>query len=185
MLTTVRLQLRPWRWDDLDDAIALWTDARVMKLLSKTGAMTREQIEARLAHEIATQESFGYQYWHASTRSDGRFIGCCGLKNTDVDGDRVLEMGFHLAHDAWGRGFATEAARGAVGHAFTSLRAPALYAGHHPENEGSRRVLTKLGFVLVGKRLFPPTGLDHPWYVLGSQPAAPPDHALIPKLGAG
>jgi [ribosomal protein S5]-alanine N-acetyltransferase len=50
--------------------------------------------------------------------------------------------------------------------AFGELGAPALFAGHHPENASSRRTLETLGFRYVQHELYPPTGLQHPCYVL-------------------
>jgi [ribosomal protein S5]-alanine N-acetyltransferase len=171
-LSTERLVIRPWTLADIDDAHALWGDARVMELLSRDGAMTRAESAARLEREMASQAAHGFQYWRVATRADGVFVGCCGLKHTDADGELVVETGFHLVPAAWGRGFATEASRRVVEHAFVDRRVERLYAGHHPRNAASERVLAKLGFQRLGTRLYPPTGLDHPWYVLRN-PSSP------------
>jgi RimJ/RimL family protein N-acetyltransferase len=67
----------------------------------------------------------------------------------------------------WGRGLASEAAEGVVAWAFRPpLDAASLFAGHHPHNGASRRVLEKLGFRMVGAEVYEPTGLEHPSYVL-------------------
>jgi RimJ/RimL family protein N-acetyltransferase len=71
-----------------------------------------------------------------------RQVGTVGISN---HGDTV-ELGYWLARDAWGRGFATEAARLAVGFAFTHLHLEELEAGHFVENAASGRVLERLGF---------------------------------------
>jgi len=163
---TQRLTLRPWTAAELDDALRLWGDADVMRLLG--GPLSRAQIEERLARESASQAEHGFQYWRASLRDGDTFLGCCGLKRTpEPDGTIVVETGFHLLPSAWGRGFASEAARAAITFAFERLDAPAVYAGHHPRNDGSRNVLRKLGFAQIGERFYPPTGLVHPWYRLG------------------
>lgn len=47
---------------------------------------------------------------------------------------------------------------------FTFLRAQKLFAGHHPDNRRSRKLLDKLGFVYVGDEFYAPTGLYHPSY---------------------
>lgn len=72
----------------------------------------------------------------------GRQIGTVGISNHG----ETVELGYWLARDAWGRGFATEAARLAVGFAFTHLQLKELEAGHFVDNAASGRVLAKLGF---------------------------------------
>ena len=53
-----------------------------------------------------------------------------------------------------------------IAHAFGSLGVTALFAGHHPDNHGSRRTLEKLGFRYTHHELYSPTGLEHPGYEL-------------------
>lgn len=165
-LSSARLRFRPWTLADADDAHALWGDARVMTFLARDGAMSRAQSTARLERGIASQAAHGLQYWRVAARADHAFIGCCGLKLTDVDGTNVVETGFHLVPAAWGQGYASEASRAVVEHAFGDRGLPELYSGHHPQNGASERVLAKLGFQRLGTRHFAPTGLEHPWYVL-------------------
>ena len=71
-----------------------------------------------------------------------RQVGTVGISNHG----ETVELGYWLARDAWGHGFATEAARLAVGFAFTHLNLEELEAGHFVENAASGRVLAKLGF---------------------------------------
>ena len=66
----------------------------------------------------------------------------------------------------WGRGLATEGARAVMAHAFDELQTTALFAGHNPANDVSRRLLGKLGFRLTHEELYEPTGLQHPSYLL-------------------
>ena len=79
---------------------------------------------------------------------------------------RIFELGFHVCADHWGKGIATEAARAVIAFAFDELQASALFAGHHPENVASRRTLERLGFRHTHDELYPPTGLQHPSYLL-------------------
>jgi RimJ/RimL family protein N-acetyltransferase len=158
-LRSDRLLFHPWTHADLDDAVALWGNAEVMAMLG--GVQSREHIVARLAREIDSQAQHGFQYWRLTDH--GQFVGCCGLKLTDLeDSRRVVEMGFHLMPHAWGRGFATEASRAVLAHAFSFT--DEIYAGHHPENRASQNVLEKLRFTRIGERFWAPTGLMHPWY---------------------
>ena len=162
-MRTSRLGFGTWSPDDLDLAIGLWGDARVTRLIG--GPFSRRSVEERLALEIATQARTGFQYWPLFRLADDVHVGCCGLRPV-AGRDGVLELGFHLRADHWGQGYATEAGRAAIVHAFATVGASALVAGHHPANAASGRVLRRLGFRYVRDEHYAPTGLDHPSYEL-------------------
>jgi [ribosomal protein S5]-alanine N-acetyltransferase len=153
---------RTWRDDDLPLARALFGDPRVTALVG--GPFSDEQVHARLATEIATEREHGYQYWPIALH-DGTDVGCCGLKPRDPAA-RIYELGFYLLATHWARGYAAEAGRSVIAHAFDVLGASSLFAGHHPDNAGSRRTLEKLGFTFTHEELYPPTGAMHPGYEL-------------------
>jgi RimJ/RimL family protein N-acetyltransferase len=92
-------------------------------------------------------------------------VGCAGLRLYRPD-ERIYELGFHLRPEYWGRGLAEEAGSAAAAFAFGTLGAKALFAGHHPANAASRRVLAKLGFRFTHEEFYPPTGMMHPSYLL-------------------
>ena len=94
--------------------------------------------------------------------------------------DKVYEVGFHLRPPFWGRGIATEAATAVLSHAFRTLEVDAVFVGHNPKNDKSRRLLLKLGFRYTHDEFYQPTGLMHPSYLLAAAdwPAA---IAAIPK----
>ncbi len=159
-LTSARLGFRRWDERDLPLALQLWGDPRVTALIA--GAMTHAQVADRLKREIAQQQEFGVQYWPMFWLETGEFVGCCGLRPYK----EIYEVGFHLRPEFWGKGVAEEAGRAVIEYAFQTMRLEELFAGHHPENGSSRRVLEKLGFAYVGEELYPPTGMMHPGYVL-------------------
>lgn len=158
-----RLGFRRWTQDDFELALAVWGDPRVTRFVG--GPFSVEAVRQRLADEIARMRSSGIQYWPLFRLDDGAHVGCSGLKPSRL-GSETLEIGFYVRPEHWGRGYASEAARAVVQHAFEDLGAGALFAGHHPENEGSRRVILELGFRYSHHEHYPPTGLDHPGYVL-------------------
>jgi RimJ/RimL family protein N-acetyltransferase len=165
-LTTDRLTFRTWRTDDVDLAIALWCDDRVARFLHAGGDAPPEgYARERLLQEVANQAEHGFQYWPIFERAGGAHVGCCGLKPREPS-QRVLELGFHLRPDFWGRGLAREASHAVIDLAFSRLGARALFAGHHPDNAASQRVLVRLGFRFTHQELYPPTGLHHPCYLL-------------------
>lgn len=164
-LTTPRLGFRAWVHEDLELAVALWGDPRVTRLIDARGTLSREQVRERLEHEIALQARHGVQYWPIFLRADDRHAGCCGLHPRDRDAG-VYELGCHVRARLWKQGIATEASRAMIVHAFETLGATALFAGHNPANDASRRLLGKLGFRYTHEELYPPTGLRHPSYSL-------------------
>jgi RimJ/RimL family protein N-acetyltransferase len=164
-MTTDRLGFRHWRLADLPLALALWTDPEVTRLIG--GPLSPQQVGQKLAGEIATQDASGIQYWPMFLRVTGEHVGCAGLRPYRP-AEGIYELGFHLLTAYWGRGLAEEAARAVIGHAFKTLGANGLFAGHHPENAASRRILEKLGFRHTHDELYPPTGLLHRSYFLAA-----------------
>ncbi|HLY43086.1 MAG TPA: GNAT family N-acetyltransferase [Terracidiphilus sp.] len=162
-LISRRLGFRAWREEDLPLAMALWTDARVTGLFG--GPYTGEQVRARLEREMTMQREFGMQYWPVFLIAGGQHVGVCGLRPWRVE-ERVPELGYHLRPEFWGQGLAVEAGQAAIEFGFARLGASAIFAGHHPENAASRKVLLKLGFRYTGDAVFPETGILEPTYRL-------------------
>ena len=164
-LRTKRLGFRPWSKSDLGLAMALWGDEKVTKLIG--GPFSLEQIEERLSQEISNLKTYGVQYWPIFLLSNGEHLGCCGLRPYKVD-QRIYEIGVHIRPEHWGRGYASEASHAIIKYGFENLDATGLFAGHNPANEASRRVLEKLGFRYTHDEFYPPTGLNHPSYLLAA-----------------
>ena len=148
---------------DLPLAHALWENAEVTSLIG--GPFTPEQIEQRLTREIASMSAHNVQYWPIFLLENDQFAGCAGIRPYRLD-QHIYELGFHLLPEFWGRGLAQEAGRAVIAFAFEKLAAKGLFAGHHPANLPSSRVLTKLGFQFTHDEFYPPTGLKHPSYLL-------------------
>lgn len=162
-LKTERIVFRSWTKDDLPLAQALWGDSNVTCYLG--GPFSPDQVKEKLDQEIVTMRRYGIQYWPFFLLPKLEHIGCAGLRPR-IPEERIYELGFHLRPAYWGRGLAQEAGRAVIRFAFETLGASALFAGHHPENLESRRILTKLGFVFTHEERYPPTDLMHPGYVL-------------------
>lgn len=162
-LRSQRLGFRLWSEDDLPLALTLWGDVQVSRFLG--GPFSPEYIRARLASEIETQRTHRIQYWPLFLLLNGEFAGCCGLRPYKIE-ERIPELGFHFLPAHWGQGIAPEAGRVVISHAFDTLGAQALFAGHHPDNAASARVLEKLGFHYTHHEIYPPTGEMHPSYLL-------------------
>jgi RimJ/RimL family protein N-acetyltransferase len=162
-LASARLGFRCWTREDLPLALALWGNPQVTRLLG--GPLSPEEVQQRLAREIAQYKASGLQYWPIFLLTTGEHAGCAGLRPYRPS-ERIHELGFHLLPACWGQGLAEEAARAVIAYAFGTLGAKGLFAGHHPENAASRHVLEKLGFRYTHDEPYPPTGLLHPSYLL-------------------
>lgn len=168
---TERLVARSWRIDDLPLAIELWGDPAVTALIDSRAKLSFPQVEEKLRSEIARERSCGVQYWPLFERDSGGFVGCGGLRAwIYTPGEPNFEIGFHIVKRCWGEGFATEAALGVLDYGWGKLRLSKVYAGHHPDNAASRRILEKLGFKFVDNVFYEPTGLMHPSYVRKNLP---------------
>lgn len=159
---------------DLPVAVALWSDPVVTQFIG--GALSPAQVEEKLAREIELMRTHGVQYWPLFLLRTGEHVGCGGLRPYRLE-DRIYEMGFHFRPAYWGQGLAQEAGRGIIAFAFETLGAAAVFAGHHPANAASRRVLEKLGLRFTHDEFYPPTGLRHPSYLLTRPETAPREPA--------
>jgi RimJ/RimL family protein N-acetyltransferase len=162
-LQSERLGFRTWSEADIGLAMGLWGDPEVTKLIG--GPFSREQVQERLSREMATMQSHGIQYWPIFLLATGEYAGCCGLRPYKSE-EGIYEVGVHLRKAFWGQEYAPEAAQAVMRYAFHTLGVKALFAGHNPGNTASRRVLEKLGFRYTHDEYYPPTGLNHPSYLL-------------------
>jgi len=163
LFRTARLGFGCWTAADAPLAVALWGDPVVTKFIG--GPLSPERVAEKLAREIESMRVYRVQYWPLFLLDTGAHVGCGGLRPYKPE-EQIYEMGFHLLPAFWGRGLAEEAGRAIIVFAFETLGAAAVFAGHHPANAASRRVLEKLGLRFTHEELYPPTGLRHPSYLL-------------------
>jgi RimJ/RimL family protein N-acetyltransferase len=79
---------------------------------------------------------------------EGDFIGWCGLKTRPERNE--IDLGFRFMKKAWGKGFATEAARACLEYGFGKLNLPRIVARAMPQNSASIRVIEKCGMQYIG-----------------------------------
>jgi RimJ/RimL family protein N-acetyltransferase len=140
-LQTERLTLRGWRDGDLDPYADMYADPEVMRHLG--GPVPRAQAWRHMALLAGHWLLRGHGQWVLERREDGRFLGRAGL--WEPEGWPGLEVGWALRREAWGAGYATEAARATVDWAFSTLEARGLISVISPGNEASARVARRLG----------------------------------------
>ena len=142
-LHTDRLVLRPWRDEDIEAFSALNADPKVMAFYPSV--LSRDESVLRLAHMTRHFEEHGFGMWVVET--GGRFVGLVGLAVPDFSArfTPCVEVGWRLAAEHWGRGYATEAARAAVMFGFNHLDLEEIVSFTTATNQRSRRVMEQLG----------------------------------------
>lgn len=141
-LETERLILRMWRAEDFDTYAAICADAEVMRYLGgKT--LTRHEVWRSMAFHVGHWHLLGYGHWAVEEKSSGRFVGRIGFLNPE--GWPGFEVGWTLARECWGKGYATEGARAALDYAFKEMGREHVISLIHPDNAASIRVAERLG----------------------------------------
>lgn len=147
-LETERLTLRSWRDGDAEmfdthlnrPAIARWVG----------GHQTRSQIDGAVARIQACEAENGFCFWAIERRADAAFLGFCGLKLVDAEGAPSAmigspEIGWRLREDAWGQGYAKEAAVATLQAAFTRFGLGEVFAITLTDNAPSWGLMRRLG----------------------------------------
>lgn len=140
-IETPRLLLRPFTGDDLDDFATLHADPEVTQFVRP---LDRGEAEERLRVDEREWEERGHGLLAIADKGTGAFLGRTGLKHWPQFEE--TEVGWILRRDAWGHGYATEAARACVEWGFSRLELPYLTAMISPANTRSIPVAERLGF---------------------------------------
>jgi RimJ/RimL family protein N-acetyltransferase len=154
---TPRLELRAWRDDDLPAFAALNCDPRVVEFLRK--ALDRaesDELAARIRDSFARR---GFGLWAVEVPGVAEFIGFVGLSAPGFEAHFTpcVEIGWRLAHEHWGFGYATEAAHAALEFGFGRLALDEIVSFTTRENWRSRRVMERIGMTRSAADDF-----DHP-----------------------
>ena len=165
MIETERLIIRPWRGRDRADYLATCNSPAVTAHLG--GPATVEDIDSAIARIQKSQADNGFCFWALERKSDGAFLGYCGLKIANDGGspiDGEVEIGWRLSEDAQGQGYATEAAAACLRWAWANLDVARIVAITVPANERSWRVMERLGMTRRADLDFahPKFPADHP-----------------------
>ena len=157
ILTTARLRLRPWRQDDLAPFAALNADPQVMQFFPK--ALTRAESDATAGRIRDHFARHGFGFWAVEAPGVASLVGFVGLAVPSFEAHFTpcVEIGWRLAREHWGRGYATEAAAAALAFGFRDLKLDEIVAFTVPANLPSRRVMDRLGMTRVGLRRLRPS----------------------------
>jgi RimJ/RimL family protein N-acetyltransferase len=148
MIETDRLLLEPWDHDAHGAAFAaINADPEVMRHLGGADPMPRDESDDASRRIAAHWATYGFGLCAARRRDTGAMIGFVGLAHPlwwPAMLERV-EVGWRLARDAWGFGFATEGGRAALRMGFETLGLAEIVAFVHPDNARSLAVTRRLG----------------------------------------
>jgi ribosomal-protein-alanine N-acetyltransferase len=153
VLVTARLRLRGFEDRDVDDLWPLVSDPELPRMMSWTAHTERSQTAGFISW---TREAFARSSdatW--AIELDGRVVGCISLDDIQFSlralrVDRA-ELGYWIAPALWGQGLVTEAAQAVVRCGFETIGLHKIRVRCFAENAGSRRVIEKLGFRLIGR----------------------------------
>ncbi|MDE9367651.1 GNAT family N-acetyltransferase [Luteipulveratus sp. YIM 133132] len=144
-IETDRLVLRDWTDDDLRPFAALNADPEVMQHFPAPMSRTESDALAGRIHDRIAAEGWGL--WAVEVASSGRFVGFTGLSvpSFTTHFTPAVEIGWRLAREAWGYGYATEAARAALGYGFGVLDLEEIVSFTAVTNDRSQAVMRRIG----------------------------------------
>lgn len=148
-LETERYMLRAVTLEDAPDIFHILSDPRVMRYLARQPMTSLEEAVQRVqSHHTTFQNQEGI-IWGVASREGGQLIGTCVFWHLNKEHFRA-EVGYILGAEWWGQGVMTEAVSAVLTFGFTTMGLHSVEAQLDPENDASRRLLEKLGFVQEG-----------------------------------
>jgi RimJ/RimL family protein N-acetyltransferase len=168
-LRTARLLLRRWRDADREPFAALNADPEAMRYFPAT--LDREQSDSLIDRQLALLDERGWGLWAVEVVGGASFVGFVGLSVPSFEAHftPAVEVGWRLAREHWGHGYATEAASAVLAFAFDELGLEEVVSFTTVANERSRRVMERLGMTHD-----PTDDFEHP--------ALPPGHPQRPHV---
>lgn len=147
-IETERLAIRCFLPEaDAEPMFAVYGDAEVMRFIPGGPLADEVAVRSLLERYAEAQERQGFSSWAVVERQTGRLIGDAGFGIFEPTGE--VELGYTLARDCWGQGYATEAARACLAAGLAKRMAPRIIAVVDAENEASLRVSGRIGMSRV------------------------------------
>ena len=155
IIETLRLGLRRWVAADLPPFIRMNRDAAVMQYFPHL--YSPDESVAMVRRIDAFFDANGYGLYALELRSTGAFIGYTGFARPSFDSwfTPCVEIGWRLRHEAWGQGYATEAALACLDHGFGPLGLKEVFSFTAVLNTPSQKVMQRIGMARLGE-------FDHP-----------------------
>lgn len=141
LIETERLLVRPWREDDAEGAKAVYCDPEVRFFTG--GVYPAEKIEEFIRKRRESHAKGELRLLPVVEKSSGRIVGSCGFQ--PFDGGPEIEIGWMLARESWGKGYATEMSRAVLRYGLDEMKLPRVLASIDPRNTRSVAVVNRLG----------------------------------------
>jgi RimJ/RimL family protein N-acetyltransferase len=143
ILETPRLFLRRFTEEDAPLIHKLNSDPDVLKYVHERVLKNDEEAKEVITNIILPQYKLNLGRWAIHKRDDYEFIGWCGLKFLKEAG--ITDLGYRLLKNAWGKGYATEAAQYSLIYGLRDLKIKTITGKAHFENKASIKILEKIG----------------------------------------
>jgi RimJ/RimL family protein N-acetyltransferase len=144
LIETPRLFLREWRESDIEPWVAMSADPRVMEFFVEPYRRDEAERIARRFDELLARD--GYGWWAIEVKESGTFAGVIALQPVPFEAafTPAMEVGWRLAFEHWGNGYATEGGAAALDFAFAHLQCDEVVALTAAINRRSRHVMQNL-----------------------------------------
>jgi ribosomal-protein-alanine N-acetyltransferase len=142
-IETARLLLRMYVWEELEIVYKMLADKDVTRFYPPGFSITREDVLASMPRRFERWRKRGFAQLGVFEKENENLIGYCGLQYFDNTPEVEIYYGFFK--NAWGKGFATEAAKAMLRFGFEETNLDKIVAGTHPDNVASQKVLQKIG----------------------------------------
>lgn len=144
-METARLMLRRQTVEDAGFVLALMNDPEWIRYIGDRGVRTREEAQAYIQEgAVKMYDHQGFGLYLVESKEDRKPVGLCGLIKRDFLDD--VDLGFALAREYRGRGYAREAAAATVAYGWEVVGLRRIVAIVSPDNADSLRLLEGLGF---------------------------------------
>lgn len=166
-LQTERLIIRPLTLDDVEDFYEMDSQPSVHLYLNQSPLQSLDEAKEYINSILQQYEIHGVGRVAVIEKSTNKLIGWTGFKFIDEPmNNRVnfLDLGYRYRHEAWGKGYATEAASACIKYYYENLTHLPIHAITHVDNKGSRNVLEKVGFEVTDTFTFTIWNIDCYWY---------------------
>ena len=163
---TPRLLIKPESMDDFHRFFDMSKDPEVMRWIGDGSVYhwSKETALKKYQAGIVNRETTELGNLAVYAGNPGLYIGWCGVTFSKFLDH--AELGYRYCRDAWGQGYATEAAAAVIAEIYRKTEMDRILACVHPQNSASIRVLEKLGFACSHSRFSRPAGLELPVYSL-------------------
>lgn len=161
-ILTPRLKLREWKEEDKEQFFKINSDSKVMEFMPKL--LSKEESDNFIERIKLRFKEDGYSSFAVELIEDKTFIGFIGLSIPKFDAffTPCVEIGWRLAYEYWGNGYATEGAQASLDYGFNDLGLSEIVSFTVPKNVRSRRVMERIGMTFVQEFDHPLLPAGHP-----------------------